>query len=76
MQLESATCPMEHVAMDILGPLPLMECGDKYILVIGDYFTKWKQEYNNRVSNARYAPCKMFSESHAPGIKKLTNKNA
>ena len=29
-----------------------------------------------RVSNALYAPCKMFSESHAPGIQTLTNENA
>ena len=31
--------------MDILGPLPLTENGNKYILVIGDYFTKWKEAY-------------------------------
>ena len=40
MQLELAGHPMEWIAMDILGPLPLTECGNKYILVIGDYFTK------------------------------------
>ena len=28
-----------------------------------------------RVSNALYTPCKMFSESHAPGIQKLTNES-
>ena len=27
-----------------------------------------------RVSNALYTPYKMFSESHAPGIQKLTNQ--
>ena len=32
--------------------------------------------YNKRrVSNALYVPCKMFSESHSQGIKKLTNEN-
>ena len=41
MQLELASCPMERIAMDILGPLPHTE----YILVIGDYFTKWKEAY-------------------------------
>ena len=29
-----------------------------------------------RVSNALYALCKMFSESHAPGIQTLTNESA
>ena len=29
-----------------------------------------------RVSNALYTPYEMFSESHAPGIQKLTNESA
>ena len=29
-----------------------------------------------RVSNALYGLCKMFSESHAPGIQILTNQSA
>ena len=29
--------------MDILGPLPETPRGNRYILVIGDYFTKWKE---------------------------------
>jgi hypothetical protein len=29
------------MAMDILGPLPLTERGNKYVLVCADYFTKW-----------------------------------
>jgi hypothetical protein len=33
--------PMERVAMDVLGPLPRSTKGNHYILVIGDYFTKW-----------------------------------
>ena len=32
---------MERIAIDILGPLPLTESGNKYIVVIADYFTKW-----------------------------------
>ena len=28
------------------------------------------------LSNALYTPYKMFSESHAPGIQKLTNQSA
>ena len=31
--------------MDILGPLPETERGNRYILVIGDYFTRWKEVF-------------------------------
>ena len=41
MQLERAGQPMQRVAMDILGPLPETPRGNKYVLVISDYFTKW-----------------------------------
>ena len=34
-------CPMERIAIDVLGPLPLTELGNKYVVVIADYFTKW-----------------------------------
>ena len=39
---------MERIAMDILGPLPETNLGNKYILVVGDYFTKWKEAYPMR----------------------------
>eukprot|EP00731_Ephydatia_muelleri_P024449 Em0016g720a len=32
-------------AMDIMGPLPETSRGNKYILVIADYFTKWSEAY-------------------------------
>ena len=37
--------PLERVAMDILGPLPETPRGHRYILVRGDYFTKWKEAF-------------------------------
>ena len=37
--------PMHKVAMDILGPLPKSKSGNKYILVISDYFSKWTEAY-------------------------------
>ena len=40
MELERSGFPMERIAIDILGELPLTERGNKYIVVIGDYFTK------------------------------------
>ena len=41
----SVGSPMELVAMDILGPLPETAAGNSYILVVGDYFTKWMEAY-------------------------------
>ena len=29
--------------MDILGPLPITPRQNKYVLVVGDYFTKWTE---------------------------------
>ena len=37
--------PFERVGIDILGPLPESKRGNKYIVVIGDYFTKWVEAF-------------------------------
>ena len=37
--------PMEQIALYIMGPLPRSNSGNSYILVIGDYFTKWTQAH-------------------------------
>ena len=37
--------PLDRVGMDILGPFPITGRGNKYVLVIGDYFTKWMEAY-------------------------------
>ena len=31
--------------MDIMGPLPETPRGYRYVLVVGEYFTKWKEAY-------------------------------
>ncbi len=45
LQSETAGFPLQRVAMDVLGPLPQTLSGNKYILVIGDYFTKWMEAF-------------------------------
>ena len=45
MQQSVTSKPMEWIAMDILGPLPTTARNNKYILVVGDYFSKWKEAY-------------------------------
>ena len=38
--------PMERIVLDILGPLPVTTHGNKFILVVCDYFTKWCEAYS------------------------------
>ena len=37
--------PMEMLAMDILGPLPVSKKGNRYLLVVSDYYKKWPEVF-------------------------------
>ena len=37
--------PMQRLGVDVLGPLPLTNRGNRYILATVDYFTKWPEAY-------------------------------
>ena len=37
--------PIQIVALDIMGPLPKSNQGNRYILVISDYFIRWAEAY-------------------------------
>lgn len=45
LQSDGTGIPLQRVAMDILGPLPLTNRGNKYVVVVADYFTKWVEAY-------------------------------
>jgi len=45
MQHVEAHEPMEIIAIDIVGPCPMTSQGNEYIMVVGDYFSKWKEAY-------------------------------
>ena len=41
MKLYNVGVPIERAGLDIFGPLPKTKKGNRYVLVICDYFTKW-----------------------------------
>ena len=45
LQQHIVGCPLERVALDILGPLSRSSRGNRYILVVADYFTRWTEAY-------------------------------
>lgn len=44
-RVEIASRPFEKIAMDAVGPLPITSDGNKHIIVISDYFTRWVEAY-------------------------------
>lgn len=45
------TAPMQIVAVDIFGPLPITENGNEYIIVLGEYFSKWFEAWFGRTKS-------------------------
>ena len=41
MQQYNVGYPMERIAIDLSGPYPVSKKGNKYLMVVSDYFTKW-----------------------------------
>ncbi|GBM94262.1 hypothetical protein AVEN_254160-1 [Araneus ventricosus] len=41
IQRYNVGAPFERMALDILGPFPVTTKGNRYVLVLLDYFTKW-----------------------------------
>jgi hypothetical protein len=44
--------PFYQIGIDFVGPLPVTELGNKYIIVAIDYFTKWVEAKAVKVDNA------------------------
>ena len=45
LQNKPVGAPLDRIAMDILGPLPMTTRDNQYILVVGCYFSKWTEAY-------------------------------
>ncbi|GBM48620.1 Transposon Ty3-I Gag-Pol polyprotein [Araneus ventricosus] len=43
LQRHNVGAPFERMALDILGPFPVTTKGNRYVLVLMDYFTKWPE---------------------------------
>ena len=43
MKTYNVGAPMERIAINVMGPLPIIDRENKYVLVISDYFTKWTE---------------------------------
>jgi len=47
-----AKYPFDIQSWDILGPLPLMTQGKKYVLVVTDLFTKWTEAFSLKATDS------------------------
>ena len=45
LQQYDVGCPMERIALDFMGPFPETKAGNRHLLVVMDYFTKWSEAY-------------------------------
>ena len=41
----TTSVPQWRVTVDVLGPLPVSEQGNKYLPIVTDYFTKWTEAF-------------------------------
>uniref|UniRef100_A0A3Q3NHK6 Gypsy retrotransposon integrase-like protein 1 n=1 Tax=Mastacembelus armatus TaxID=205130 RepID=A0A3Q3NHK6_9TELE len=62
--------PMERVGVDILGPFPVTDAGNRFVLVAMDYFTKWPEAYavpdQSAATSARVLVDGMFTRFGVP----------
>ena len=45
--------PMDRVAVDVMGPIPISAQGNRYILVLADYFTRWVEAFPSPIRGLR-----------------------
>ena len=59
--------PLQIVAMDFVGPLPMSEQGNTYALVMVDHFTRWPIAYAVEDTEAETVARKVSSFIHTYG---------
>ena len=43
LRVYNVGAPFERLALDVVGPLPRSQAGNRYMLVVADYFTRWPE---------------------------------
>ena len=54
--------PLDRLGTDLIGPLPLTPRGNRHILVVQDYFTKWVEIYAVADATAETCADKILNE--------------
>ena len=49
MAQHNVGAPMERIAIDVLGPLPTSESGNKYLLIVADYFESGRKPFQYHI---------------------------
>ena len=62
MKLYNVGAPWERVALDIAGPFPVTKAGNRYVLVVMDYFTKWPEAFGLPNQEAVTVATKLVNE--------------
>ena len=62
LQQSSVGFPLDRIGIDIVGPCPVTENGNEYLIVLSDYFTKWVEAYAVPNHNALTVADKLVTE--------------
>jgi len=62
MRSISAGYPMQIVATDLVGPLQESDSGNRYILVVANYFTRWAEAFPLPNQEADTVAAKLIDE--------------
>lgn len=64
--------PLDRISLDFVGPMPSTELGNKYLMVVTDYFSKWVEAYPMKnllaASAADILVTEFFCKFGAPSI--------
>ncbi|CAG2221614.1 unnamed protein product [Mytilus edulis] len=62
LQQSLVGCPFDRIGVDIVGPCPITENENEYLIVVQDYFTKWTEAFAVKNHNALTVADKLVSE--------------
>ncbi len=77
MPLPTVSTPFDRLSMDFVGPLPATKNGNKYILVLVDYATRWPEAFATRDMKATTVASILVDEimcRHGAPVELLTDQ--